>query len=115
MAKRRPAMAHYYDIARRVRPPGVRDLPTNGQCDLRPSSPAADLASWKPPTAGGDAGAKIHGLNITPSRTNNNRTLHHAPDLCFQFRYFALRKMHFLLRAERWSFFPAVRHARRTV
>jgi predicted Rossmann-fold nucleotide-binding protein/DNA-binding transcriptional regulator YhcF (GntR family) len=30
-----------------------------------------------------------------------------TPELCFQFHYFALRKMHFLMRSSRWCAFPA--------
>jgi uncharacterized protein (TIGR00730 family) len=52
-----------------------------------------------------DAGAKSIGLNITlPEEQVPNPYI--APDLCFQFHYFALRKMHFLLRAAALVVFP---------
>jgi hypothetical protein len=52
-----------------------------------------------------DAGAKNVGLNITlPQEQFPNPYI--TPDLCFQFRYFALRKMHFLLRAKALVAFP---------
>ncbi|MDQ1291219.1 MAG: hypothetical protein QG615_1025 [Nitrospirota bacterium] len=52
-----------------------------------------------------DAGAKSMGLNITlPHEQRPNPYI--TPDLCFQFRYFALRKMHFLLRARALVVFP---------
>lgn len=52
-----------------------------------------------------DAGAKSIGLNITlPHEQYPNPYI--TPDLCFQFRYFALRKMHFLLRAKALVVFP---------
>jgi len=45
------------------------------------------------------------GLNITlPMEQEPNAYI--TPDLCFQFHYFALRKMHFLLRAKSLVAFP---------
>ncbi len=52
-----------------------------------------------------DAGAPSIGLNITlPREQEPNRYI--TPELCFQFHYFALRKMHFLLRAAALVVFP---------
>lgn len=52
-----------------------------------------------------DAGAHSIGLNITlPQEQAPNPFI--SPELCFQFRYFALRKMHFLLRAKGLVTFP---------
>jgi uncharacterized protein (TIGR00730 family) len=52
-----------------------------------------------------DAGAKSIGLNITlPHEQRPNDYI--TPELCFQFRYFALRKMHFLIRAKALVAFP---------
>ena len=52
-----------------------------------------------------EAGAKSIGLNITlPEEQNPNPYI--TPNLCFQFHYFALRKMHFLLRARALVVFP---------
>jgi hypothetical protein len=52
-----------------------------------------------------DAGAKSIGLNITlPHEQRPNAYI--TPALCFQFRDFALRKMHFLLRAKALVAFP---------
>jgi len=52
-----------------------------------------------------EAGAKSIGLNITlPFEQKPNPYI--TPDLCFQFHYFALRKMHFLLRAKALVVFP---------
>ncbi len=46
-----------------------------------------------------DVGAKSIGLNITlPHEQAPNAYI--TPELCFQFRYFAIRKMHFLMRAK---------------
>jgi len=52
-----------------------------------------------------DCGAKSIGLNITlPMEQRPNDFI--TPDLCFQFRYFAVRKMHFLMRAKALVAFP---------
>jgi uncharacterized protein (TIGR00730 family) len=52
-----------------------------------------------------DVGAVSIGLNITlPHEQAPNRFI--TPELCFQFHYFALRKMHFLKRAQALVIFP---------
>jgi hypothetical protein len=52
-----------------------------------------------------DVGGKSIGLNITlPGEQEPNPYI--TPELCFQFRYFALRKMHFMLRAKALVVFP---------
>jgi uncharacterized protein (TIGR00730 family) len=52
-----------------------------------------------------DIGAKSIGLNILlPHEQTPNPYI--TPELCFQFRYFALRKMHFMLRARALVAFP---------
>ncbi len=52
-----------------------------------------------------DVQAKSIGLNITlPHEQHPNPYI--TPELCFQFRYFALRKMHFLIRAKALVAFP---------
>ena len=52
-----------------------------------------------------DCGAKTIGLNITlPHEQFPNPYL--TPELCFRFHYFAVRKMHFLLRARALVAFP---------
>ncbi len=52
-----------------------------------------------------DVGGKSIGLNITlPLEQYPNPYI--TPELCFQFHYFALRKMHFLMRAKAMVAFP---------
>jgi len=52
-----------------------------------------------------DAGAKTIGLNIDlPHEQYPNPYV--TPDLCFRFHYFAMRKLHFLLRAKALVAFP---------
>ena len=52
-----------------------------------------------------EVGCKSMGLNITlPEEQAPNPYI--SPELCFQFHYFALRKMHFLFRAKALVVFP---------
>jgi len=52
-----------------------------------------------------DVGAKSVGLNITlPMEQQPNQYI--SPELCYQFHYFAIRKMHFLMRAKALVAFP---------
>ena len=52
-----------------------------------------------------EAGAPTVGLNITlPHEQSGNRYI--TPELSFKFHYFALRKMHFLMRAQALVVFP---------
>lgn len=52
-----------------------------------------------------DVGAKNIGLNIViPLEQGPNAYV--TPELCFQFHYFAIRKMHFLIRAKALAAFP---------
>lgn len=52
-----------------------------------------------------EAGARSIGLNINlPMEQTPNPYI--TPELCFQFRYFGLRKMHFLMRAKALVAFP---------
>lgn len=52
-----------------------------------------------------EIGAKTMGLNIVlPHEQEPNRYI--TPELCFQFHYFSIRKMHFLMRAQALIAFP---------
>jgi hypothetical protein len=52
-----------------------------------------------------DVGAESIGLNIVlPFEEKPNEYI--TPELCFQFHYFAIRKMHFLIRAQGLVIFP---------
>jgi uncharacterized protein (TIGR00730 family) len=104
-AERLAAKSHYYDAARQF----GRLVSEQGQLD--------GYADFVVITGGGpgimeaanrgafDADAKSIGLNITlPAEQKPNPYI--TPGLCFQFHYFALRKMHFLLRAKALVVFP---------
>ena len=69
-------------------------------------SPAAAPASWKRATAARTrSAASSIGLNIVlPHEQAPNPYI--TPELCFQFHYFALRKMHFVMRSIALVCFP---------
>lgn len=105
VARRQVALASYYDVAREF----GRLVSTACQTE--------DLRDYVIVTGGGpgimeaanrgaaDAGAKSLGFNITlPLEQRPNPYI--TPGLSFQFRYFAIRKMHFLLRAKALVAFP---------
>jgi uncharacterized protein (TIGR00730 family) len=99
------AHCHYYDEAREF----ARLVSIDNQCD--------DKRDYVVITGGGpgimeaanrgafDVGCKSIGLNIKlPSEQQPNPFI--TPELCFQFKYFALRKFHFILRAAAVVLFP---------
>jgi uncharacterized protein (TIGR00730 family) len=105
VAERRLALARYYDIAREFGHLVSATCQLNGQCEyviVTGGGPGIMEAANR---GAADASAKSMGLNITlPYEQRPNPYI--TPDLCFQFRYFALRKMHFLLRARALVAFP---------
>jgi uncharacterized protein (TIGR00730 family) len=104
-AERIVAKAHYYDAAREFGRIVSVSCQVQGRCNfavITGGGPgimeAANRGAW-------DVGAKSVGLNITlPEEQRPNPFI--TPSLCFQFRYFAIRKMHFLLRARGLVVFP---------
>ena len=105
LAERRLALSRYYDVAREFGRLVSSTCQIDGQCDyviVTGGGPGIMEAANR---GAADAGAKSMGLNITlPHEQRPNPYI--TPDLCFQFRYFALRKMHFLLRARALVVFP---------
>jgi uncharacterized protein (TIGR00730 family) len=104
-ARRLLANAHYYEEAREF----ARIVSSN--CQLR------GLCEYVVVTGGGpgimeaanrgaaDTGGKSIGLGIVlPGEAEPNPYI--TPALCFQFHYFAIRKMHFLMRAKALVAFP---------
>jgi uncharacterized protein (TIGR00730 family) len=104
-AERLAAYCRYYDAAREF----ARLVSIDNQCD--------DQRDYVVITGGGpgimeaanrgafDVGCKSIGLNIKlPSEQQPNPFI--TPELCFQFKYFALRKFHFILRAAAVVLFP---------
>jgi uncharacterized protein (TIGR00730 family) len=98
------AKAHYYDAARQF----GRIVATRSQRNGKHFTVATGGGPGIMEAANRgayDAGAKSIGLNITlPSEQRPNPFI--SPELCFRFHYFALRKMHFVLRAQALVAFP---------
>ncbi|MFM8635270.1 MAG: LOG family protein [Planctomycetia bacterium] len=99
------AMSHFYDDAREF----ARLVSIDNQCE--------EERKYVVVTGGGpglmeaanrgafDVGCKSIGLNIKlPAEQQPNPFI--TPELCFQFKYFALRKFHFILRAAAVVLFP---------
>ncbi len=98
-------LSHFYDDARQF----ARLVSIDNQCDEKRSDVVV--------TGGGpgimeaanrgafDVGCKSIGLNIKlPGELQPNPFI--TPELCFQFKYFALRKFHFILRSIGAVLFP---------
>lgn len=98
-------LSHFYDDARQF----ARLVSLDNQCDKK--------RSYVIVTGGGpgimeaanrgafDVGCKSIGLNIKlPAEQQPNPFI--TPELCFQFKYFALRKFHFILRSVGAVLFP---------
>ena len=103
-----PAMAAlvpYYDEARRfARLMTVRSLASDGREDVivTGGGPGVMEAGNR---GAAEAGGVSIGLNIVlPHEQAPNAYV--TPDLCFNFHYFAIRKMHFLMRARAICVFP---------
>ena len=104
-AERDLANARWYEEARRFASLIAADARLHGRNDLAIMTgggpgimEAANRGAW-------EADAPSVGLNITlPHEQVPNRYI--TPELCFDFHYFAIRKMHFMLRAIAMVVFP---------
>src|SRR5207253_5922444 len=104
-AERVVAKAHFYDAAREFGRIVSSSCQTDGHCDFVVVTGGGPGIMEAANRGAYDIGAKSIGLNITlPQEQVPNSYI--TPDLCFQFRYFAIRKMHFLLRAKGLVVFP---------
>ena len=105
VAKCQRDLSRYYDVAREFARLVSSTCQTNGRCDyviVTGGGPGIMEAANR---GAADVQAKSIGLNITlPHEQHPNPYI--TPELCFQFRYFALRKMHFLIRAKALVAFP---------
>lgn len=105
IAKRQLALSKYYDVAREFGRLVSSTCQIDGRCDyviMTGGGPGIMEAANR---GAADVNAKSIGLNITlPHEQRPNPYI--TPALNFQFRYFAIRKMHFLLRAKALVAFP---------
>ena len=105
IAKRQLDLATYYDVAREFSRLVSSTCQIDGHCDyviVTGGGPGIMEAANR---GAADVNAKSIGLNITlPHEQHPNPYI--TPRLSFQFRYFAIRKMHFLIRAKALVAFP---------
>jgi len=106
IAERLKAKAHYYEVAREL-----ARLASRFECDEEGKRHFVVCSGGGPSImeaanrGAAEEGRESIGLNIVlPHEQLPNRYV--TPDLSFQFHYFALRKMHFLLRARAVAVFP---------
>ena len=93
------AKSPYYEAARRFAQLVSKSCQVNGDCDYVITTGGGPGVMEAANRGAQDVGAKSIGLNITiPAEQVPNPYI--TPNLCFQFHYFALRKMHFLMRAQ---------------
>lgn len=105
VAQRLVAKSRYYDVAREFANIVSRACTTEGRCNYVICTGGGPGIMEAANRGAYDAGAKSIGLNIRlPMEQQPNPYI--TPELCFQFRYFALRKFHFLLRAKALVVFP---------
>lgn len=104
-AERLLAKCRYYDDARAFSRLVSAACQSDGGCDYVVVTGGGPGVMEAANRGAYDVGAKSIGLNITlPREQVPNPYI--TPSLCFQFRYFAVRKMHFLLRARALVIFP---------
>ena len=105
IAKRQLELSKFYDIAREFGRLVSSTCQIGGHCDyviMTGGGPGIMEAANR---GAADVKAKSIGLNITlPHEQQPNPYI--TPQLSFQFRYFAIRKMHFMLRAKALVAFP---------
>jgi uncharacterized protein (TIGR00730 family) len=97
--------SRYYDEARKFSRLVSKTCQKNGDCEYVITTGGGPGIMEAANRGAYDVGAKSIGLNIRlPHEQQPNPYI--TPDLCFQFHYFAMRKLHFLLRAKALVVFP---------
>src|SRR3954467_10933960 len=106
IAERLKAKSHYYEIARELaRLASECGSDEEGKRHFVVCSGGGPSIMEAANRGAAEEGQESIGLNIVlPHEQMPNRYV--TPDLSFQFHYFALRKMHFLLRARAVAVFP---------
>lgn len=105
LARQRLEHAHYYDEARRFASIVSQHFQQERRRDFVVVTGGGPGIMEAANRGAFEAGARSIGLNITLEHEQSPNP-YISPELCFRFRYFALRKMHFLLRAKALVAFP---------
>ena len=105
VAQRIAAKAHYYDEARRLGQIITRVSQTNGHSEFVVVTGGGPGIMEAANRGAQDVEGKSIGLGIVLPREERPNA-YVTPELSFQFHYFAVRKMHFLLRARALVVFP---------
>ena len=104
-AERIVAKSPYYELAREFARLVSSSCQREGQCDYVICTGGGPGIMEAANRGAFDVGAKSIGLSIRlPKEQAPNPYI--TPELCFQFHYFAIRKLHFLLRAKALVVFP---------
>ena len=99
------AKSHYYEEARELARRVTEHCLKDDSCDLVITTGGGPGIMEAANRGAYEAGGKSIGLNIVlPHEQAPNEYI--TPELCFQFHYFAMRKMHFLMRAMALVAFP---------
>jgi len=99
------AKSHYYEVARELGRIVGRAGQRTSECRLIVITGGGPGLMEAANRGAYEVGAKSAGLNIAlPYEQFPNPYI--TPELCFQFRYFGLRKMHFMMRAKALVAFP---------
>lgn len=105
VARRMLANSRYYEEARRLAQIVSRTCVGEHVCDFVVKTGGGPGIMEAANRGADDVGGKSIGLNIVlPMEQAPNRYI--TPELCFRFHYFAIRKMHFLIRVKALVVFP---------
>lgn len=105
LAKRDARMSVYYDAARTFGKIVSSACQVDGKCEFLVVTGGGPGIMEAGNRGAFDVNAKSIGLNISlPFEQHPNPYI--SPELCFNFHYFAIRKMHFLIRAKALVAFP---------
>ncbi len=105
IANNQLSLAPYYDEAREFSRLVSTTCQVQGRCEYVVVTGGGPGIMEAGNRGAADVGAKSIGLNIAlPFEQAPNPYI--SPQLCFEFRYFAIRKMHFLNRAKALVVFP---------
>ncbi|MCC5843355.1 MAG: TIGR00730 family Rossman fold protein [Verrucomicrobia bacterium] len=105
LAEKKVEQSRYYQVARDFSRLVSSTCQENGECEYVVVTGGGPGIMEAGNRGAHDVGGKSIGLNIVlPFEQAPNPYV--SPELCFNFRYFAIRKMHFLMRAKALVAFP---------